>query len=77
MSTAASQKVRPDLSGRDLTLDLARVTCVVFVIVVHLLQVGIGPGPGGELVASRPAKQEPWFNAATWVGQIMPLFFVV
>lgn len=77
MSASASQTVRPDLSGRDLTLDLARVTCVVFVIVVHLLQVGIGPGPGGELVASRPAEQEPWFNAATWVGQIMPLFFVV
>jgi hypothetical protein len=77
MSTPASQTVRPDLSGRDLTLDLARVTCVVFVIVVHLLQVGIGPGPDGALVTSRPAEQEPWFNAATWVGQIMPLFFVV
>lgn len=51
--------------------------CVVFVVVVHLLQVGIGPGADGTLVTSRPAEQEPWFNAATWVGQIMPLFFVV
>lgn len=67
----------PELSGRDLTLDLARVTAVVFVVVVHLLQVGIGPGPDGTLVASRPAETQPWFDAATWVGQIMPLFFVV
>ncbi|MEV8025763.1 acyltransferase [Microbacterium sp. NPDC080220] len=66
-----------DLSRRDLTLDLARVVCVLFVIVVHLVQVGIGPGQDGGLVASRPAEQQPWFDAATWVGQIMPLFFVV
>lgn len=72
-----SRTAAVDLSTRDLTLDLARVVCVLFVIVVHLVQVGIGPGPDGELIASRPAEQEPWFDAATWVGQIMPLFFVV
>lgn len=77
MSSSSPAVTRPDLSGRDLTLDLARVTCVLFVVVVHLLQVGIGPGPDGQLIASRPAEQEPWFNAATWVGQVMPLFFVV
>ncbi len=76
MSSPATT-TRPDLSGRDLTLDLARVVCVLFVLVVHLLQIGIGPGPDGQLVASRPAEQQPWFNAATWVGQVMPLFFVV
>jgi len=77
MSVSSHEASRSALAGRDLTLDLARVVCVLFVIVVHLLQVGIGPGPDGQLVASRPAEQEPWFNAATWVGQIMPLFFVV
>lgn len=77
MSAVSAPAVRPDLSGRDLTLDLARVVCVLFVIVVHLLQVGIGPGPDGALVASRPAEQQPWFTTATWIGQIMPLFFVV
>ncbi len=76
MSPSAPRSV-PDLRRRDLTLDLARVVCVLFVIIVHLLQVGIGVGPDGSLVTSRPAEQEPWFNAATWVGQIMPLFFVV
>ncbi|MFJ6678849.1 acyltransferase [Microbacterium sp. NPDC091382] len=75
--TTRSAPAAVDLSRRDLTLDLARVVCVLFVIVVHLVQVGIGPGPDGGLVASRPAEGQPWFNAATWVGQIMPLFFVV
>ncbi|WP_060915787.1 acyltransferase family protein [Microbacterium oleivorans] len=75
--TTRSAPAAVDLARRDLTLDLARVVCVLFVIVVHLVQVGIGPGPDGGLVASRPAEEQPWFNAATWVGQIMPLFFVV
>ncbi len=67
----------PDLSRRDLTLDLARVTAVCFVVVVHLLQVGVGWGPDGTILTSRPAEMQPWFDAATWFGQIMPLFFVV
>ena len=67
----------PDVSRRDLTLDLARVTAVCFVVVVHLLQVGVGRGPDGAIVTSRPAEMQPWFDTATWFGQIMPLFFVV
>lgn len=67
----------PDVSRRDLTLDLARVTAVCFVVIVHLLQVGVGWGPDGSLVTSRPAEMQSWFDAATWFGQIMPLFFVV
>ncbi len=66
-----------DLATRDLTLDLARVTCVLLVVVIHLVQVGIGAGPDGALVVTRPAELQPWFPAATWAGQIMPLFFVV
>ncbi|MEP6842596.1 MAG: acyltransferase family protein, partial [Pseudolysinimonas sp.] len=65
-----------DLSQRDLTLDLARVFAVLLVVVIHLLEVGVGTGPHG-LTVSRPLEHQPWFNAATWVLQIMPLFFVV
>lgn len=72
-----SSDATPDVSRRDLTLDLARVAAVVFVVVVHLLQVGVGYGPDGGIVTSRPAESQPWFAAATWFGQIMPLFFVV
>lgn len=66
-----------DLSKRDLTLDLARVFCVLLVVVIHLLFIGVGRDADGDLVISRPLEEQPWFDAATWVGQIMPLFFVV
>ena len=65
-----------DLSKRDLTLDLARVFAVLLVVVIHLLEVGVGTGPHG-LTISRPLEHQPWFDAVTWVLQIMPLFFVV
>jgi fucose 4-O-acetylase-like acetyltransferase len=65
-----------DLVNRDLTLDLARVFAVLLVVVIHLLEVGVGTGPHG-LTITRPLEHEPWFNALTWVFQIMPLFFVV
>jgi len=66
-----------DLSKRDLTLDLARVFCVLLVVVIHLLFIGVGRDAAGGLVISRPLEEEPWFPWATWAGQIMPLFFVV
>ncbi len=66
-----------DLSKRDLTLDLARVFCVLLVVVIHLLFIGVGFDGDGALVISRPLEEQTWFAAATWVGQIMPLFFVV
>jgi fucose 4-O-acetylase-like acetyltransferase len=66
-----------DLSKRDLTLDLARVFCVLLVVVIHLLFIGVGRDPEGALVISRPLELQPWFAGATWAGQIMPLFFVV
>ena len=65
-----------DLSKRDLTLDLARVFAVLLVVVIHLLEVGVGTGKHG-LTISRPLEHQPWFDAVTWVFQIMPLFFVV
>jgi peptidoglycan/LPS O-acetylase OafA/YrhL len=66
-----------DLSKRDLTLDLARVFCVLLVVVIHLLFIGVGRDADGALVISRPLEEQPWFAGATWAGQIMPLFFVV
>ena len=66
-----------DLSKRDLTLDLARVFCVLLVVVIHLLFIGVGTSRHGGIIVSRPLENQPWFAVATWVGQIMPLFFVV
>lgn len=66
-----------DLSKRDLTLDLARVFCVLLVVVIHLLFIGVGRDADGGLIVSRPLEEQGWFARVTWVGQIMPLFFVV
>lgn len=77
VTTARSAQSTPDLGGRDLTLDLARVVCVLLVVVIHLLFVGVGTDASGGMAITRPLEEQPWFWAATWVGQIMPLFFVV
>lgn len=65
------------LAKRDLVVDLARSACIVLVVVAHILMIGVGFGADGEIVASRPLEAQAWFEAATWVGQIMPLFFAL
>ena len=77
MADAIDAKPSIDLSKRDLTLDLARVFCVLLVVVIHLLFVGVGTSKSGALSISRPLDHESWFPLVTWAGQIMPLFFVV
>lgn len=64
------------LAGRDLTLDLARVVCVLLVVVVHLLFAGVSVSDDG-IALERTLELQPWFPVATWFGLIMPLFFVV
>lgn len=66
-----------DLSKRDLTLDLARVFCVLLVVVIHLLMVGVNVDGRSGLTLQRTLEAQPWYANATWVGQIMPLFFVI
>lgn len=77
MTTEPTRTRAIDLDARDLTLDLARVTCVLMVVTIHLLFVGVGPDEAGGIGVSRPLEELPWFWIATWAGQIMPLFFVV
>lgn len=78
MSSAATDTTARAIPvGRDLTLDLARVVCVVLVVFVHILFTGVGRAPDGSLLIERTVEAQPWFSAATWVANIMPLFFVV
>ncbi len=76
-STPDSTTPGIDLGARDLTLDLARVFCVLLVVAIHLMFVGVGPDAAGGIAVSRPLEQQSWFWVATWFGQVMPLFFVV
>lgn len=64
-------------AGRDLTLDLARVACVVLVVFVHILFTGVGKGPDGSLIIERTVEHTTWFDTVSWILNIMPLFFVV
>ncbi|MGH3705007.1 MAG: acyltransferase family protein, partial [Agromyces sp.] len=72
-----SEVARAAIAKRDLVVDLARVACVLLVVVIHLLMIGVGIGADGAIMASRPLEAQPWFAAATWAGQIMPLFFAL
>lgn len=77
MTHATDTPPRTALAGRDLTLDLARVVCVILVVGIHLLFVGVGRRDDGGLVIERTAEHLPFFDVATWFLDIMPLFFVV
>lgn len=63
-------------AGRDLTLDLVRVVCVLLVVVVHLLLAGVRLGDGG-LELEKTLELQRWFNPVSFVFQVMPAFFVV
>lgn len=77
MSTPRAASAAIDLSKRDLTLDLARVFCVLLVVVIHLLMVGVNTEARSGIALERPLEAQSWFPLVTWGGQIMPLFFVV
>jgi fucose 4-O-acetylase-like acetyltransferase len=72
----SAQDVRGIIAERDLVVDLIRTACVVLVVFVHITMVGVSAGPDGIGVTS-PLQDLPWYVAATWIGQVMPLFFVV
>src|SRR5215207_3252988 len=78
MSTKiAEADVDATLVKRDLVVDLARSFCIVLVVVAHLLMIGVGFGADGEIVTSRPLEAQAWCDTATWIGQVMPLFFAL
>ena len=66
------------LADRDLAADAARVGCVITVVFVHILMVTLTADPNtGELTSVMVPIEQPWYWWATWLLQIMPLFFVV
>lgn len=64
------------LAKRDVTIDLARVACILVVVVVHTLFTGVRETSSG-IEIERTVELQHWFNAVSWVLEIMPLFFVV
>lgn len=64
-------------TGRDLTLDLVRVSCVVLVVFAHILFSGVGRRDDGSILIERTVEAQSWFDVVSWIADIMPLFFVV
>ena len=64
--------------GRDPAVDAARTGCLLAVVLVHLLMVTVTADPvtGGPTTVMVPTLQ-PWYWWASWILQVMPLFFVV
>lgn len=74
---AQAGQVQPRPVHRDLAMDLARVASLAFVVVGHLLMLGASVNVSDGLVIERTLLLQPWLTPATWVAQVMPLFFMV
>lgn len=73
--TAASIDERTP-AERDRFVDLVRVVAILVVVLGHWL-VAVVAVEDGRLVASQLLVVAPWTRWATWVMQVMPLFFIV
>jgi hypothetical protein len=58
-------------------MDIARVGCLALVVLGHLLLLGASVSSRHDLVLVRTVELQAWFAPATWVTQIMPLFFAI
>lgn len=61
---------------RDDAIDLVRALCLVIVVLLHAMMVGVSVVDGVPVLEN---AMERWdgFPAASWVVQVMPLFFVL
>ncbi|UVI35750.1 acyltransferase family protein [Brevibacterium spongiae] len=62
---------------RDPALDLVRFGCLVVVVVLHSMMSAAVLGPDGTVVPTVALSDTAGFAAASWLFQIMPLFFII
>ena len=67
---ATQQRILPD---RDLSIDAVRALCLPVVVLLHALQMGIS---GDPLRASNALAHWQPLTWITWIGMIMPTFFI-
>ena len=73
LAEATDARTPPD---RDRYADLIRVLAILVVVYGHWIA-AVVLIDDGELVATQLLVVEPWTRVATWVAQVMPLFFLV
>ncbi|MCI0155612.1 acyltransferase [Leifsonia shinshuensis] len=61
---------------RDGAVDVVRAVCLTVVVVLHALMVGVSVGPRGP-VLENALDHWAFFPAASWLVQVMPLFFIL
>jgi surface polysaccharide O-acyltransferase-like enzyme len=75
-SRALDLRVAATPAWRDRTADLMRAVSIAVVVVWHWLG-AVTHRRNGEIVMSNPIDQVPLLWLATWLGQVMPVFFLV
>ena len=64
-------------AGRSQTVDVVRAVCVLIVVMLHALMVGVERSADGGLSTRVALAGTEWFAPASWLIQVMPLFFIV
>ena len=64
-------------ASRDRYVDLLRVSSLAVVVVGHWLMAVVVIGRGGAVEATNVLALLPWLQPATWLLQVMPVFFFV
>ncbi|MCD2441300.1 acyltransferase [Agromyces sp. SYSU K20354] len=61
--------------ARDSSVDAIRIVLLVVVFALHAMMCGVSVGAAGP-VLENALEGQAWFGPASWVVQIMPLFFI-
>jgi peptidoglycan/LPS O-acetylase OafA/YrhL len=75
-SRSLDRRVAATPAGRDRTVDLMRAVSIAVVVIWHWAG-SVTHRRDGEIVMPNPIDQVPLLWLATWVGQVMPVFFLV
>jgi surface polysaccharide O-acyltransferase-like enzyme len=76
VSRSLDRRVAATPAGRDRTVDLMRAVSIAVVVFWHWAGSVTHPRDG-QIVMPNPIDQVPLLWLATWIGQVMPVFFLV
>ena len=75
-SHALDRRVAATPASRDRTVDLMRAVSIAVVVIWHWAG-SVTHRRDGEIIMPNPIDQVPLLWLATWLGQVMPVFFLV
>ena len=75
-SHALDRRIAATPASRDRTVDLMRAVSIAMVVIWHWAG-SVTHRRDGEIIMPNPIDQVPLLWLATWLGQVMPVFFLV